>query len=129
MAALLIERGAALTPLAAAALGRSDYLVSRPLDSLQGRGLLQAAVRNNRPAVLRQLLEMGLDPDERTQLGQHEDQTFSTGGPLLEAVNTGRLEMARVLLEHGADPNAQVFTSRLANRCGIQRRVPTRAWA
>jgi ankyrin repeat protein len=54
---------------------------------------------------------MGLDPDERTQLGQHEDQTFSAGGPLLEAVNTGRIDMARVLLEHGADPNAQVFTA------------------
>jgi ankyrin repeat protein len=68
-------------------------------------------VRNDRPAVLRQLLEMGLDPDERTQIGHHEDQTFSAGGPLLEAVNTGRIDMARVLLEHGADPNAQVFTS------------------
>src|SRR5918994_3215249 len=71
MAALLIERGAALTVLAAAALGRSDYLGSCPLDSLQGKGLLQVAVRNDRAAVLRQLLEMGLDPDERTQLGQH----------------------------------------------------------
>jgi ankyrin repeat protein len=111
MAALLIERGAALTPLSAAGLGRWDYLALCPLDSLQGKGLLQAAVRNDRPAVLRQLLEMGLDPDERTQLGPHEDQTFSTGGPLLEAVNTGRIDMARVLLEHGADPNAQVFTA------------------
>jgi hypothetical protein len=61
--------------------------------------------------VLRQLLDMGLDPDERMQIGAHEDQTFSTGGPLMEAVNTGRIEMARLLLEHGADPNAQVWTS------------------
>ena len=30
MAALLIERGAELTPLAAAALGRWDYLASSP---------------------------------------------------------------------------------------------------
>jgi ankyrin repeat protein len=111
MAALLIERGAALTPLSAAALGRWDYLASCPLDSLQGKGLLQAAVRGDRPIVLRQLLDMGLDPDERTQIGQHEDQTYSAGGPLLEAVNTGRIDMARVLLAHGADPNAQVFTS------------------
>ena len=108
---LLIERGAALTPLSAAALGRWDYLASCPLDSLQGKDLLQAAVRSDRPAVLRQLLEMGLDPDERMQIGAHEDQTFSTGGPLMEAVNTGRIEMARMLLEHGADPNAQVWTS------------------
>ena len=111
MAALLIERGAALTPLSAAALGRWDSLASSPLDSLQGKGLLQAAVRNDRPAMLRQLLEKGLDPDERTQIGHLEDLTFSAGGPLLEAVNTGRIEMARVLLDHGADPNAQVFTA------------------
>jgi hypothetical protein len=29
----------------------------------------------------------------------------------MEAVNTGRIDIARLLLEHGADPNAQVFTS------------------
>jgi ankyrin repeat protein len=80
IAALLIERGAELTPLAAAALGRWDYLASCPLDSLQGKGLLQAAVRGDRPDVLRRLLERGLDPNERMQLGQIEDQTFSSGG-------------------------------------------------
>jgi ankyrin repeat protein len=111
MAALLIERGAELTPLAAAALGRWDYLASCPLDSLQGKGVLQAAVRGDRAEVLRRLLEMGLDPNERMQLGQLEDQTFSSGGPLLEAVNTGRIDMARLLLAHGADPNASVFTA------------------
>ncbi len=111
MAALLIERGAALTPLSAAALGRLDYLTSSPIESLRGKEVLQAAVRHDRPEVLRRLLELGLDPDERVQIGRHEDQTFSAGGPLLEAVNRGRLEMARMLLDHGADPNAQVFTS------------------
>jgi ankyrin repeat protein len=111
MAALLIERGAELTPLAAAALGRWDYLASCAADSLQGRPVLQAAVRGDRPDVLRRLLETGLDPNERIQLGQLEDQTFSSGGPLLEAVNTGRIDMARLLLARGADPNASVFTS------------------
>lgn len=111
MAALLIERGAELTPLAAAALGRWDYLGSCPLESLQGRGVLQAAVRGDRHDVLRRLLELGLDPNERMQLGQLEDQTFSSGGPLLEAVNTGRIDMARLLLAHGADPNASVYTA------------------
>ncbi len=111
MAALLIERGAELTPLAAAALGRWDYLASCPLESLQGKAVLQAAVRGDRPDVLRRLLERGLDPNERMQLGQLEDQTFSSGGPLLEAVNTGRIDMARLLLSHGADPNASVYTA------------------
>ena len=111
MAALLIERGAELTPLAAAALGRLDDLASCPLESLQGKAVLQAAVRGDRPDVLRRLLERGLDPNERMQLGQLEDQTFSSGGPLLEAVNTGRIDMARLLLAHGADPNASVYTA------------------
>jgi ankyrin repeat protein len=111
MAVLLVEHGGALTPLSAVSLGRGDYLASCPLDSLQGKGLLQAAVRSGRLAVLRLLLDMGVDPDERMQIGDPEDQTFSTGGPLMEAVNTGRIDMAGVLLEHGADPNAQVFTS------------------
>src|SRR5262245_65824708 len=111
MAALLIERGAELTPLAAAALGRWDYLASRPLESLQGKAVLQAAVRGDRPDVLRRLLERGLDPNEQMQLGQIEEQTFSSGGPLLEAVNTGRIDMARLLLAYGADPNASVYTA------------------
>src|SRR5215471_4326370 len=132
IAALLVERGAALTPRSAAALGRSDYLASCPLDSLQGKNLLQVAVRSDRPVVLRQLLDMGLDPDERMQIGAHEDQTFTTGGPLMEAVNTGRIEMARTLLEHGADPNAQVWTSgspTFAAYCGgsPRRHTPDRA--
>jgi ankyrin repeat protein len=110
-AALLIERGAELTALAAAALGRWEYLASCPLESLQGKAVLQAAVRGDRPDVLRRLLERGLDPNERMQLGQLEDQTFSSGGPLLEAVNTGRIDMARLLLAHGADPNASVYTA------------------
>jgi ankyrin repeat protein len=111
IAALLIERGAELTPLAAAALGHWDYLASCPLESLQGKAVLQAAVRGDRPDVLRRLLERGLDPNERMQLGQLEDQTFSSGGPLLEAVNTERIDMARLLLSHGADPNASVYTA------------------
>jgi ankyrin repeat protein len=111
MAALLIEHGAELTPIAAGALGRWDYLESCPLDSLRGKGVLQAAVRGDRPDVLRRLLELGLDPNEGMQLGQLEDQTFSSGGPLLEAVNTERIDMARLLLAHGAHPNASVFTA------------------
>ena len=110
-AALLTERGAELNPLAAAALGRWEYLASCAPDSLQGKAVLQAALRGDRPDVLRRLLDTGLDPHERMQLGQLEDQPFSSGGPLLEAVNTGRIDMARLLLAHGADPNASVYTA------------------
>jgi ankyrin repeat protein len=126
MTALLIEHGAELTPLAAGALGRWDYLASCPVDSLQGKGVLQAAVRGDRPDVLRRLLELGLDPNERMQLGQIEDQTFSSGGPLLEAVNTDRIDMARLLLAHGADPNASVFTAGSATAAAYSGGSPRR---
>ena len=46
-------------------VGRWDYLASCAPDSLQGQGVLQAAVRGDRPDVLRRLLETGLDPNER----------------------------------------------------------------
>lgn len=111
MAALLLGRGAALTPLAAAALGRLDFLAGCPRDMLEGRGLLQAAVRWGRLDVVRWLLDAGVDPDERTRIGSLEEQISTAGGPLMEAVHTGQLEAARLLLERGADPNAQVFTA------------------
>ena len=111
VAALLLERGATLSPISAAALGRSDYFTGARSESLEGYRVLETAVRCNRRELLEALLATGLDPDERTQIGQLEDQTFSAGGPLLEAVNTNRLDLAQILLERGADPNAVVFTS------------------
>ena len=127
LAALLIERGAALTPLSAAALGRGT--ISRHVRSTRCRGktLLQAAVRGDRPDVLRQLLEMGLDPNERMQMGQLEDQTFSSGGPLMEAVNTGRIEMARAAARARRRSERSGVHLGLADLCGIQRRFAAHA--
>jgi ankyrin repeat protein len=110
-AAFLLEHGAELSPISAAALGRWDYLEKQSKQELEGKGVLQAAVRGDRLDVLRRLLALGLDPDERTQVGPIAEQTWSAGGPLFEAVVQKRIEMARLLLEHGADPNANVWTS------------------
>ena len=44
-------------------------------------------------------------------MGHLAEQTWSAGGPLFQAVILNRIEMARVLLAAGADPNANVFTS------------------
>lgn len=110
-AAMLLEHGAELGPLSAAALGRSDYLDRCSNEELERKGVLEAAVKGNRIDVLRRLLERGLDPDERMQEGAPEEQLWTAAGPLFQAVISNRVELARLLLEHGADPNAQVFAS------------------
>ncbi|MEM1111919.1 MAG: ankyrin repeat domain-containing protein [Pseudomonadota bacterium] len=58
---------------------------------------LGLAIRLNRPAVLKVLLEKGLDPDA----------TFGVfkATALLEAVDYGAMECASILLEQGADAN------------------------
>jgi len=110
-AALLLEHGATLSPLSAATLGRWDYLEQRSRKELEGWQVLEAAVRGGHFDVLRRLLDLGLDPDERVQVGSVADQIWSAGGPLFFAVVQNAIEMARLLLERGADPNAGVFTA------------------
>jgi ankyrin repeat protein len=111
VAELLLKHGAQLNPISAAALGRWDYLTKCPKEDLEGISLLETAVRGNQLDVLRRLLDLGLDPDERTQVGHIEEKTWSAGGPLFQAVVLNRIEMARLLLERGADPNAEVWCS------------------
>jgi ankyrin repeat protein len=111
VAGLLLEHGAQLSPLSAAALGRWDYLEKCPKQDLEGKGVLEAAVKGNHLDVLQRLLDLDLDPDERTQVGHLAEQSWSAGGPLFQAVILNRMEMARLLLARGADPNANVWTA------------------
>jgi ankyrin repeat protein len=110
-AELLLKHGAQLTPLSAAALGRWDYLANSSKQDLEGKGVLEAAVKGDQLDVLRRLLDLGLDPDERIQVGHIAEKTWSAGGPLSQAVILNRIEMARLLLERGADPNTHVFAA------------------
>jgi len=110
-ARLLLDHGAELSPLPAAALGRWDYLGDFSMQDLEGKGVLEAAVKGNQADTLRRLLDLGLDPDEPIQVGHIEEKTWSSGGPVFQAVVLNRIEMARLLLERGADPNANVFTA------------------
>jgi ankyrin repeat protein len=111
VAQFLLERGAQLSPLSAATLGRWDYLAKCTKPDLEGKGVLEAAVKGNQPDVVRLLLDLDLDPDERMQVGNLAEQTWTAGGPLFQAVILNRIEIARLLLERGADPNASVWTS------------------
>src|SRR5215471_1881303 len=110
-AKFLLEHGAKLSPLSAATLGRWDYLETCSKQDLEGKGLLEAAVKGDQPDVLRRLLDLGLDPDERIQVGHIAEQSWSAGGPLFQAVILNRVDMVRLLLERGADPNAEVWCS------------------
>jgi len=124
VAEFLREHGAQLSPLSAATLGRWDYLEKCSKEDLDGKGVLEAAVKGNQPDVLRRLLDLGLDPDERTQIGNLAEQTWTAGGPLFQAVVLNRIGMARLLLERGADPNADVFTSGSATYRAYESRDP-----
>jgi ankyrin repeat protein len=110
-AKFLLEHGAQLGPLSAAALGRWDYLEKCSKEELEGRGVLEAAVRGNRPEVVRRLLDVGLDVDERMPVGAIAEQMWTAGGPLFQVVVQNRPDIARLLLQRGADPNANVFTA------------------
>jgi ankyrin repeat protein len=110
-AKLLLEYGAELSPLSAAALGRWDFLGKLSKQELEGKGALEAAVKGDQPDTLRRLLDLGLDPNEPIQVGHIEEKTWSSGGPVFQAVVLKRVEIARLLLDRGADPNANVFTA------------------
>jgi hypothetical protein len=85
VAGLLRARGAELTARSAVALGEADWLRSRHAEgTLVNRiygpgGLLSVAVRHDRPEMLRLLLDLGFDPDERTRLAGLEEVVYSWG--------------------------------------------------
>jgi ankyrin repeat protein len=110
-AEFLLKHGAQLSPVSAATLGRWDFLEKFSKEDLEGKGVLEAAVKGNQIDVVRRLLDKGLDPDERVQVGSVAEKAWSAGGPLFQAVVLKRIKLARLLLERGADPNASVWTS------------------
>jgi ankyrin repeat protein len=107
---LLLRHGATLPASAAVALGKADWIRAQHAAGTlahptRGDGLLTAAVEHGRLDMLELLLELGFDADERKRVVAGDDAHESRGMPLERAVAKGDLEMARVLLEHGADPN------------------------
>jgi ankyrin repeat protein len=74
-------------------------------------GLLTHAVRVDRPDMLRLLLEIGLDPDEAGRVGGLDEHVPTFGEPLRECALGGKVEMAEILLAHGANPNTNVYAA------------------
>ncbi len=115
VAELLLEHGADPTPRSAAATGDLAYLQSLNRTNLEacaidgGGGLLTLAVKYGQREVLNHLLESGLDPDERVQLDDAEEEIYTWGMPLWHAASYSEYEMAESLIAAGADVNAAVY--------------------
>jgi len=120
IAQLLIKRGCEITPLAATALGDLERLGelhrNEPQRLTTGYpwnpgGLLAMAVKFGHLETVRCLLDFGLDPDERIQLVDQAEPTYSSGQPLCIAAANDAYDIAKLLLDRGADANANVYAS------------------
>ncbi len=130
VARLLLEHGAEVTICAAVALAdtrrirelaASDPgLLRRGIHWSRG-GLVTLAVKHGHLDVVRLLLDLGADVDERTLLHELEEPTLSWGAPLWFAALSGRRDIAELLLDRGADPNANVYASGWPLRNAYQR--------
>jgi ankyrin repeat protein len=118
VARLLLDRSAELTIRAAVALGNlarvEQSILAQPnlLREISGDGgLLTLAVKHSQLATAQLLLDLGADVDERILLEQLEEPAPSWGMPLWYAALADDFAMARLLLDRGADPNANVYAS------------------
>jgi ankyrin repeat protein len=111
--ALLRRHADAPTARDAIAAGDAAWLRARHAEGrLAGQpGLVTHAVRLQRPDMLSLLLELGLDPDETGRVGGLEEEVQAWGDPLREAVIAGRGDLVQILLEHGANPDTNVYAA------------------
>ena len=114
--AMLLERGADLNASTAVRTGNTEWLRRRYAeDRLSGEyGLITHAVVSNQLGALGALLELGLDPDERSRSTAVEEPVFSWGEPLRQCAIARRYDMAELLLARGADPNTNVYAASTA---------------
>lgn len=115
----LLDHGAEVTIRAAVALAdasrirelvSADPALLREINWMKG-GLLTLAVNHGHAEIVRLLLDLGADVDERVMLDELEEPTPSWGTPLWYAALAGQSDIAELLLDRGADPNANVYAS------------------
>ena len=120
VARLLREHGAEFSPISAVALGEADLLrawhsqgdlherkTTKLFDSADG--LLTIAVKHDQPEILKLLLDLGFDLDERVRLDGLDEVVYSVGSPLWTCARSGKHALAEILLKRGANPNAHVY--------------------
>jgi ankyrin repeat protein len=91
-------------------LYRENPALFQPL-SVVSIGPLGVAVRHRRLEMIRLLLDLGLDPNERRRMEGLEHEQFSSSDPLWHAVLGDDWDAAVLLLDRGADPNANLYAS------------------
>lgn len=120
VASTLRRLGAELTPASAVALGEAHWLREfHARSSLASAvrystiepttGLLTIAAKHERADMITLLLELGLDPDERTRLDDVDGEEYTGGPPLQHCARSGKLALAKQLLDAGADPNVRIY--------------------
>jgi len=77
----------------------------------QPEGALSAVVRADDAVRLSELLAKGYDPNEPIHLSNVDGAVLSAGHPLHFCATHGKLAMAQILLDAGADPNLQVYAA------------------
>ena len=87
----------------------ADASLVRRID--RNGGLLSLAVNHGQIEMVKLLLDLGADVDERVFLEELEEPTPSWGTPLYYAAMANQLDIAELLLDRGADPNANVYAS------------------
>jgi ankyrin repeat protein len=113
LAEMLLGRGAERTARWAIATGDANWLRARHGEGALAsqRRLVTHAVRSGRPEMLALLLDLGLDPGERERVEGLEEVVLSWGEPLRQCAISGQPAMAEMLLNHGADPNTNVYAA------------------
>jgi ankyrin repeat protein len=113
IAGMLLGRGAARTARTAIVTGDAAWLRARHAEGMldNGNGLVSQAVAADRPDMLALLLDLGLDPDESGRIEGVEEVVPTAGEPLRACAISGRVELAEILLAHGANANTNVYAA------------------